>query len=159
MTIFFKYNKKQVLQALRYHFLNRPEIRFLLILVNIFAIASAVLFYFKKISAISFFIFSVLWFLLMLVIWRILPSTIYKKSQTFANEFGMSFNDAGVELTTTRGNQFWPWQKFSGFLETPYFFHLYFDARSFFLIPKDAFNNLTIQQDVRDLLKNKIKKM
>ena len=48
MTIEFSYNKNQVLQALRYHFLSRREIRFMIILVNIFALASAVLFYLKK---------------------------------------------------------------------------------------------------------------
>lgn len=159
MTIYFKYNKKQVIQALRYHFINRPEIKILLILVNIFAIASAVLLYLKKIDPMAFFFFSVLWFVLMLVIWRILPSMIYKKSQTFLSEFGMSFNEDGVELTTTRGTQIWHWQKFSGYLETPYFFHLYFDPRSFFLIPKDAFETLTIQQDVRELIKGHIKKL
>ena len=71
MTVFFGYNKKQVIQALRYHFLNRPEIKILLIFVNVFAIASAVLLYFKIIQPLSFFFFSLLWFILMLVFWRI----------------------------------------------------------------------------------------
>ena len=53
MTISFSYDKKQVIQALRYHFLTRPEIRILLILVNVFAIGSAVLLYFKIIQPIS----------------------------------------------------------------------------------------------------------
>lgn len=159
MTIFFKYNKKQVIQALRYHFINRPEIKILLIFVNVFAIISAVLFYFKIIQPLSFFFFSVLWFVLMLIIWKILPAMIYRKSETFQNEFGMSFQSEGIELSTSRGTQFWAWQRFSGFLETPYFFHLYFDPRSFFLVPKDAFNDLTDQQEVRALLKTHLKKM
>ena len=60
MTVHFGYEKKQVLQGLRYHFINRKEIKILLILINVFAIASAVLFYLKYIQAISFLIFSVL---------------------------------------------------------------------------------------------------
>ena len=62
MTVQFGYDKKQVIQALRYHFLMRPEIKVLLVIINVFAITSAVLFAMKKIQAISFLIFSFLWF-------------------------------------------------------------------------------------------------
>ena len=43
MTIHFGYEKGQVIQALRYHFISRPEIRIMIILVNVFALASLVL--------------------------------------------------------------------------------------------------------------------
>ncbi len=156
MTIDFSYNKKQVIQALRYHFLMRPEIRILLILVNVFAIGSAVLLYFKIIQPLSFLIFSILWFFLMLVIWRILPQSIYKRSQTFKDRFEMDFEDSQVVLRTGRGEKAWPWEAFSKFVETPFFFHLYFDSRSFFLVPVDAFHDLEQRQQVRSLLKTKI---
>jgi len=156
MTIQFGYDKKQVLQALRYHFLSRPEIKTLIILVNIFAIASAVLFAFKKIQGLSFVIFSFLWFTLMLVIWKVLPSSIYKRAATFQDNFSIRFEEEGVELTNQNGSKAWPWSAFSSFLESPYFFHLYFDARSFFLVPKDAFNDVTQLQAVRQLIKEKI---
>lgn len=158
MTVFFGYNKKQVIQALRYHFLNRPEIKILLIFVNVFAIASAVLLYFKIIQPLSFFVFSMLWFVLMLVIWRILPSGIYKRSQTFQDQFRMHFDEDDVVLETERGQKAWSWAKFSHFVETPYFFHLYFDPRAFFLVPKDAFKDLTEIQEARELLRKKIGK-
>ncbi len=58
MRVSFKYDKKQVIQALRYHFLTRPEIKILLICINLFAIASAILYAFKKIQALSFLMFS-----------------------------------------------------------------------------------------------------
>ena len=45
----FSYNKKQIIQGLRYHFISRREIKLMMILVNVFAIGSAVLFYTKKI--------------------------------------------------------------------------------------------------------------
>ena len=45
MIIYFGYEKRQVLQALRYHFITRPEIKILLIIVNVFTILSAVLLY------------------------------------------------------------------------------------------------------------------
>ena len=40
MTIHFGYEKGQVLQAFRYHFISRPEIRIMIILVNVFAFGS-----------------------------------------------------------------------------------------------------------------------
>ena len=150
MTIHFGYDKKQVLQALRYHFLTRPEIRILLILVNVFAIASAVLFAFKEIQPLAFLLFSFLWFMLMLAIWRILPRNIYKKAHTFQDE--------EVVLKNEMGSKAWPWKAFSSFLESPNFFHLYFDSRSFFLVPKDAFKDLAEVQQTRKLLKEKIKR-
>lgn len=158
MTVHFGYDKKQVIQALRYHFLMRPEIKVLLILINVFAITSAVLFALKKIQALSFLIFSFLWFLLMLVIWRVLPGSIYRKSATFQDEFTMHFDDENVVLETMKGSKGWPWKRFSHFVESPYFFHLYFDARSFFLVPKDSFKNITELQEARELLRAKISK-
>ena len=157
MTISFSYNKKQVIQALRYHFLTRPEIRILLILVNVFAIGSAILLYFRIIQPLSFLMFSILWFLLMLIIWRILPQSIYKRSRTFRDHFSMDFNDQHMVLITEKGQKAWPWAVFSKFVESPYFFHLYFDSRSFFLVPTDAFKDIEEKQEARKLLREKIK--
>lgn len=156
MTIQFGYEKKQVLQALRYHFLSKQEIKILVILVNVFAIASAILFAFKKIQGLSFLIFSFLWFSLMLVIWRILPASIYNRAATFKDHFIIRFEEAGMELTTETATKAWPWTAFSSFMESPHFFHFYFDARSFFLVPKDAFKDISQLQAVRQLLREKI---
>lgn len=158
MTIHFGYDKKQVIQGLRYHFLTRPEIKVLLVLVNVFAILSVVLFFMKMIQPISFLLFSALWFLLMLVTWRLLPSSIYKRSHTFRDNFSMSINDQEVVLMTERGSKAWQWKEFSHFVESPYFFHLYFDSRSFFLVPKDAFSDLPSMQEAREILKKHIRR-
>ena len=158
MTIYFGYDKKQVLQALRYHFITRPEIKILLIVVNIFTIISAMLVYLHRIQPISFLIFSVLWFALIIVVWRILPASIYKKSLTFQDNFSMSIDENQVVLGTSRGGQAWQWKDFSTFVESPYFFHLYFNSRSFFLVPKDAFKGIIELQEVRQLMRDKIKK-
>jgi hypothetical protein len=156
MTIHFGYNKKQVLDGLRAHFFGRREIRILFILVNVFAILSAVLFYFKKIQPVSFLTFSFLWFLLWLGIRIVLPLTIYKKSHTFRDNFTMDFNPDEVRLNTEKGEQIWPWARFSEFKETQYFFHLYFNSQSFFLVPKDAFEEIVDLQEARALIKEKI---
>ncbi len=158
MVIQFGYEKKQVLQGLRYHFITRPEIKIFLIVLNVFTVLSAVLVYLHRIQPLSFLIFSLLWFLFLITVWKLLPSGIYKKSFTFHDRFTMNLEDDEVILQTQRGVQAWPWQKFSAFLESPYFFHLYFNSRSFFLVPKDAFKDIIELQNARQLLRSKIHK-
>jgi hypothetical protein len=158
MIIHFEYDKKQVLSALRYHFISRPEIKALLIIVNLFTILSAVLFYMHKIRPLSFLLFSCMWFILLITFWTWLPLSVYKRSETFRDRFSMDFNENEVVLRTQRGSHVWDWKDFSSFLETPYFFHLYFNSRSFFLVPKGAFSNLESLQETRGLLKRKLSK-
>ncbi len=158
MIIHFAYDRKQVLHALRYHFISRPEIKLLLIIINVFAILSAILFYLHKIQPISFLTFSLLWFVLLIAIWRLLPLSVYKRSHTFLDRFSMDFNQEDVILQTERGSHTWQWKDFSSFLESPYFFHLYFNSRSFFLVPKDAFTDLGSLQEARALLREKLSK-
>ena len=158
MTVQFGYNKKQVLDGLRGHFFGRPEIRILIIVINVFAILSAIFLWFKWIQPLSFLIFSVLWFFLWISVRRILPLSIYKRSATFLDTFILSLDDRGILLETQKGVQQWRWESFSGFKETAYFFHVYFSARSFFMIPKDSFKDITEIQAARELLKEKIRK-
>jgi hypothetical protein len=136
---FFTYNKGKVIQALRYHFISRKEIKLMMILVNVFAIVSAALFFAKKISPLAFLISSVLWFALMIVFWYLLPVTIYKRSATFKDRFKATLGNQSFTIENERGSKSWEWSEFSSKMESPHFFHLYFDARSFFIIPKDAF--------------------
>lgn len=156
MKIFFSYDKKLVIQALRYHFINRFEVRILMILVNVFAIFSAALFYFHKVSPIAFLLSSVLWFAIMISFWFLLPNTVYKKASTFRDSFIMTFGEHHVRVENERGFTEWTWEKFSSYLESPHFIHLYFDAKSFFLIPKTAFESDQLLADLRRLLKEKI---
>lgn len=154
---FFTYNKRKVIQALRYHFITRREIKIMIILVNVFAIVSAALFFFKKISPLAFLVSSVLWFTLMIAFWFILPYSIYKKAATFKDGFTVSLEDQHLFLENNRGGKSWPWTAFSSFIESPHFFHLYFDTRSFFLIPKEAFEGDDVH-DARKFFSKKISK-
>lgn len=158
MTIQFGYNKRQVLDGLRGHFFGRPEIRILVIVINVFAILSAILFALKKIQALPFLIFSLLWFSLWISIRRLLPLSIYKRSATFRDTFTLTLEDRGLLLETRKGQQLWHWEDFSGFKETIYFFHVYFNARAFFMIPKDSFKDITEIQAARKMLREKIRK-
>src|SRR5580658_6363711 len=156
MTIQFGYDKKQVLDGLRSHFFGMAEIRVLFIVINLFAILSAILFYLKKIQPLSFLIFSLLWFLLWISVRRLLPLSIYKKSETFQDTFTLSMEERGVMLQTQKGMQVWQWNDFSEYKETTQFFILYFNRRSFFMVPKDAFKDIAEIQVARQLLRTRI---
>lgn len=158
MQIFFSYNKNSVIQALRYHFISRLEVRLLMILVNLFAIFAAVLFYFHKVSPLAFLLSSLLWIILMISFWFILPNTVYKKASTFKDTFKMTFGEHRVRLENERGYTEWNWEKFSTFIESPHFIHLYFDSKSFFLVPKAAVEKNENLNTLRKLLKEKIVK-
>src|SRR5688572_4959728 len=126
MTIHFGYEKAKVLQALRYHFISRPEIRTMVILVNVFAITSIILYALKKITPLAFLVGSFLWIVLMISFWFILPGIVYRRAITFQHEFSMRFEEEGFMLEHEKGSKSWPWKALSKFVETPHFFHLYF---------------------------------
>ena len=70
----------------------------------------------------------------------------------------MIFNDYGIRLENDRGYTEWSWDKFSNYFESPNFIHLYFNSRSFFLVPKEAINEEGIMSEIRFVLSQKIKK-
>jgi hypothetical protein len=129
-----------------------------MILVNVFAIFSAALFYFKRVSPFAFLVSSVLWIGLMITFWFVLPSIIYRKSSTFKDAFKMVFGEHGIRLENERGFTEWGWNMFSSYYESPNFIHLYMDTRSFFLVPKEAAEKEGNIVQIRELLKRKIKK-
>jgi hypothetical protein len=154
---FFTYNKGKVLQALRYHFISRQEIKIMIIVVNVFSIISAGLFFFKKVSPMAFLVSSVLWFTMMLAFWFLLPFTIYKKSLTFKQRLKATFGKDEFTIENDKGSRGWDWKEFSATMESPHFFHLYFDTRSFFIVPKEAFLEEEINM-IRKVIAEKIKK-
>ena len=143
---YFSYSKPKVLQALRFHFFSRNEIKIMIVVVNIFAISAAVLYFTGKVSPLAFLLSSTLWFALMLAFWFVLPIIIYKKAATFKDHFKVSFEDQHMFLENERGSRSWPWKDFSSFVESTNFFHLYFNSQSFFLIPKTAFQKVNLHK-------------
>ncbi len=154
---YFTYDKGKTLQALRFHFITRKEIKIMLILVNVFSLLSAGLFFFKRVTPQAFLISTVLWLSLMLLFWFIMPRMVYKKAQTFKDKFKASLHDDEFALENERGRKGWAWGEFSSFMESPHFFHLYFNPRSFFIVPKDAFDGDDVHT-ARMIFKEKIKK-
>ena len=156
MTISFEYEKGQVLQALRYHFISRPEIKLMIILVNVFALASILLYSFGKVNAFAFLVGSTLWIVLMISFWFVLPGAVYRRSETFRHAFSMNFTESDFSLIHEHGSRRWTWNQLSHFIESPHFFHLYFDSRSFLLVPKTGLDTITATQELRALLKEKL---
>jgi hypothetical protein len=154
---YFTYDKPKVIQALRYHFITRREIKVMIILVNVFAIVSAAFFFFKKISPLAFLVSSVLWFVLMIVFWFLLPQVIYRKAPTFQDRLQAILTSGEFRIENERGGRSWPWADFSTWMESPHFFHLYFNSRSFFIIPKEAFVDDEVHE-ARKIFKEKIAK-
>lgn len=154
---FFTYDKNKVIQALRYHFITRREIKIMMILVNVFAILSAGLFFFKKISPFAFLISSVLWFALMILFWFLMPYLVYRKAETFRDRFRAILADDLFRIENERGGRNWNWSEFSTWIESPHFYHLYFNSRSFFIVPKDAFEGDDVHE-ARNIFREKIPK-
>lgn len=159
MTVHFGYEKRKVIQALRYHFISRPEILIMVILVNVFAIASLVLYFLGKITPMACLVGTFLWVVLMISFWFILPAVVYRRAITFRHEFTMHFEENDFTLAHERGSKTWAWKSLKNFLESPHFFHLYFDSRSFLLVPKTDYMSSDEVFELRKLLKRKIKKL
>lgn len=110
-----------------------------MVLVNVFALVAAGLYAFKLISPLPFLMSSVLWISMMVAFWIWLPLLIYNKSKTFKDAFVVMIEDNHFFIETEQGKKSWAWREFHAYFETPGFFHLYFDNKTFFLVPKDAF--------------------
>ncbi len=158
MTIYFGYQKAQVIQALRYHFISRREIKLMIILVNVFAGLAIVLFFAKKVQPMAFLMSSFLWIVLMISFWFVLPWLVYRKAVTFKHEFSMNFEEDTFTLSHEKGSKSWQWTDLKNYLESPNFFHLYFDSRSFFLVPKSGCKDTDEVFELRKLIKSKVKK-
>jgi len=146
------------MQALRYHFISRPEIRLMIILVNVFALAAITLYYFKFITAFAFLIGSLLWLVLMISFWFVLPMLVYRRAETFRHSFSMNFREEQFTLEHQNGSRAWPWKALSYFMESPHFFHLYFDSRSFLLVPKSGLKDSDETQQLRHILQEHVRR-
>lgn len=129
----------------------------MIILINIFAIASAGLFFFKKINPMAFLVSSLLWFVLMITFWFLMPNMVYKRASTFKDRLKAILTANEFRIENHQGGRSWAWNEFSTWMESPFFFHLYFNPRSFFIVPKDAFEGDDVHE-ARKMLNDNIKK-
>ena len=157
MEFSFNYNKRKVIQALRLHFVSLKEIKWLMIIINVFVIFSAVLLYTKKIRPEPFLLGTFIWLIILVAVWFIMPNSIYKKSTTFKNKFTAQITEHHFRLENEKSFVIWAWQEFSTFFESPHFFHLYFNKKSFFLLPKDDLTE-DLRHELRALFNSKLQK-
>jgi len=154
MSYLVEYQKPQVLQALRYHFIKQSEIKTLMIVVNVYAIATGILLFFKKIRPELFLLGSILWIILLLLFWYTIPALFYRKAELFKQSWQFSFDQEQAQLYSNLGSAQWSWAEMTHYFESPYFFHFYFGPKTFFLIPKENIP-FDVQQDLKGVLSNK----
>ena len=154
MSFQITYTKPEVIQALRYHFIKQSEIKVLMIIVNVYAIVTAILLFQKKIRPELFLLGSVLWIILMLFFWYFLPLIFYNKTSMFKSNWAFRYNAQGASLTSEKGEAQWSWKQMSHYFESPLFFHFYFGQKSFFIVPK-ATILMEDQHEIRGILKQK----
>jgi hypothetical protein len=101
---------------------------------------------------------ALLWIILMISFWFFMPAMVYRRAATFKDRFSMSFDNQSFTLAHERGSKSWPWSSLSSYMETPHFFHLYFDTRSFFLVPKSGCRDADEVYELRQLIKSNVRK-
>ena len=151
----FTYNKKKVLQALRFHFIAQREIRILFVVILLFDLISGVLYYLGKIRPEPFLLGATIWFFFLISFWFLMPGIVYKRSVTFREAFTIYFQPSYIALENDKGRVEWEWKRFMNYFESPNFFHLYFSAKSFFIVPKDNLSKED-QTEIRILLSNHV---
>ena len=144
------------MQAIRYHFISRREIKIMIILVNVFTLISVLLYVFNLATPMAFLVGSFLWIVLMVSFWFLLPGLVYRKTIMFKHEFSMRFEDEGFTLIHEKVTKTFPWKALKFIKESPLFFFLYFDNKSFWLVPKDGCRNDDEVFELRQILKNKV---
>lgn len=153
MSIEISYPKAQVLEALRYHFIKQPEIKTLMIAVNVYAILTGTLLFMKKIRPELFLLGSVLWILLLVLFWFVMPQVFYKKTTLFSLTWNFSFDNYKASLSSPQAEAVWNWKEVTHYFESPHFFHIYFGPKTFFIIPTHPLDRET-QQALRAILKD-----
>ncbi|WP_295121568.1 YcxB family protein [uncultured Chitinophaga sp.] len=155
MHIQFRYNRHDVINALRFHFLRRGEIK---VFRNTFAILllatlAGYVFNLVNIAALMGIVAMIL--VIGCAFWFLLPISVYNKSQTFKESIRLGYNEREMTIGTQVGDRPLNWSSFSQIVETPTFFFLYRDTKSFFLIPVSAFETEDAAHNFRELLKAK----
>lgn len=150
----FTYNKDEVINALRTHFLRRGEIKVFRNTLLILLIAAITGYIFRVVNFNALLGISVMMIIIGWAFWYLLPVSTYNKAATFKDNIRLRYNEEGMEISTGAGERALSWRNFSQILETRNFFFLYRDKRSFFLIPTSAFDNEDARNSFSSLLQS-----
>lgn len=157
MDIFFHYEKSDVLQALRFHFMQRREIRMfrdILMALGLFVLLS---FSLHLIGAPVLVALLLMLILLAVVFWFVLPLAIYAKTKTFQDTIRLAPNSNGLVIRTQYSERQLSWQGILMVIETKDFILLYRDYKSFFLVPARAFKDSQQRGEFSRLLQSYIR--
>jgi hypothetical protein len=158
MLLEFSYNREDVLNALRYHFMQRGEtkvFRNTLFILLAFTLAGSA---FKIVTIGALIGIAGMILLIALVFWYLLPVSIYNKAATFKDNIHLRYSEEGIVIST-RTSEFQrelSWSNFTQVIEAKKFFFLYRGKKNFFLVPTSAFKTEAAQQEFGRLAKNNI---
>jgi len=158
MHLEFSYNKEEVLHALRYHFLQRGEIKvfkntlFILLVFTLCGFAYQLVTFGAMIGIVGMSV------LIGLVFWYMLPVSIYNNAATFQDDIRLNYSEEGIVIATRNSDveKELSWQVFTQVVKAKNFFFLYKGKKDFFLVPTSAFKTELEQREFERLAKNKI---
>jgi len=159
MHLEFSYNKEEVLNALRYHFMQRGEIKvFRNTLFTLLAFALAG-YAFKIVTIGALIGISGMVLLIAIAFWFLLPVSIYNKAATFKDNIHLKYSEEGITISTrsSENQRLLSWSTFTRVVEAKNFFFLYRGKKNFFLVPTSAFKSEDAQKEFSQLANKKIK--
>lgn len=158
MHLEFSYNREDVLNALRYHFLQRGEIKVFRNALVILLLATLAGYFFSLVTTNTLIGISAMVVLLLWVFWYLLPVSTYNKAATFKDQIRLHFSEEGMAISTraSEHQRQISWNNFTQVVETKKFFFLYRDKKSFFLIPTSAFETEDARRKFGHLIREKI---
>ena len=148
----FTYKKEEVINALRFHFMSRGEIRVFRNTLIILLLATVIGYVFRVVNFNAMLGIVVMMVILGWAFWYLLPVSTYNKAATFRDSIRLRYNDEGMAIYTGQGERSMSWRNFSQIVETQSFFFLYRDKRTFFLIPTSAFENDEARSQFSELM-------
>jgi fatty acid desaturase len=159
MHLEFSYNKEDVLNALRYHFMQQGETKvfrntlFILLAVAVAGYAYSIV----TVGAMLGIAAMIL--LITLVFWYLLPVSIYNKAATFKDDIHLRYSEEGIVISTrtSESQRELSWSNFTKVIEAKNFFFLYRGKKNFFLVPTSAFETEAEQKEFGRLAKNNIR--
>lgn len=146
------------MNALRYHFSRRGEIKVFRNTLSILLLAALAGFFFRVVTPNALIGIIAMVALIVWAFWYVLPLSTYNKAATFKDEIRLKYSEEGLLISTRASDhqRQLSWNNFTQLVETRKFFFLYRDKKSFLLIPTSAFENEDERNTFSKLVKGKI---
>ncbi|MCW3462808.1 YcxB family protein [Chitinophaga nivalis] len=145
------------MHALRYHFMQRGEIKVFRNTLIILLLSTFTGYFFNVVTTSALTGIAIMALLIGWVFWYLLPVSIYHKAATFKDDILLKYSEEGLQISTRNSNhpRAVSWNNFSRIIETKKFFFLYRDKKTFFLIPVSAFKTAAAYDSFIGMLKKK----